>query len=264
MTKELIVKSILCIVTIISVFLGNEVKAETRNNNPLLIEITIDGKEIEPKFDQFITDYVIAVDKEKIQIDAITDDPNASCEIIGDTNLKIGINEFEIKVTAEDKKTTMSYYLHITRTDNIEKANATLKSLEVDGFELSPRFNEKDINYYIQYNGIIDKLNIKAIPENENAKVEITGNENYNAGSVQLIKIKVTAEDNKTTKIYQITAKKEGEDVENPQGLEEYEKELQQEKNKEQINKNSIYLLLGICGIIVVIIIFCVYKKRKR
>ena len=101
-----------------------KVDAVMKNNNPLLREIKIDGEDIKPEFDQFITDYVLAVDenKEKIEIEAITDDPNASVEIIGDTNLKKGKNDFELKVTAEDEKTTYSYFLHITR-GNKEKSD---------------------------------------------------------------------------------------------------------------------------------------------
>ena len=149
------------------------VKAETRNNNPLLREILIDGETMNQEFDQFIADYVFATDKESINIQAIPDDPNAQVEIKGNTKLKDGNNDIEIKVTAEDKKTSKSYFLHITK-GNKDLANANLKSLEVKGYGLNPAFNSKDVEYLITYEGSINNLNIEAIPENEKA-AQLTG-----------------------------------------------------------------------------------------
>ncbi len=242
-----------------------KVDAVMKNNNPLLREIKIDGEDIKPEFDQFITDYVLAVDenKEKIEIEAITDDPNASVEIIGDTNLKKGKNDFELKVTAEDEKTTYSYFLHITR-GNKEKANANLKSLEVKGNLLNPKFNEKDINYLVEYDGYIEKLDISAIPENENAKVEILDNNGFNS-TIHIVTIKVTAEDGITTKEYKLTAKKAGENLEDPSGLEEYEKDLE-ETNKKKEQKQILYVSLGIVGVLIIggIAYFMVKKGKKK
>ena len=260
MKKNIILKHILVAFIIVMVLFVKKVKAVTRNNDPLLRNITINEKEIEPQFDQFITDYVIVTDKGKIDVSAETDDPNASYEIIGDTNLKSGVNELEIKVTAEDQKTTMSYYLHITRTEDTEKSNANLKNLEVKDFELSPKFNSKDIKYYIQYENIIDKLDITATAENENAKVEITGNENYDTGSVQLINIKVTAEDGITTKNYQIIAKMKKDNEE--QGLEKYENKIKEIDYEKQ--KNSKIKVIGMSIIIIALIIGIVIIIRRK
>lgn len=215
MKKQVKIKLIVLLIIVMQIISICESNAETRNNNPLLREILVDGKTIQEDFNQFTTDYVIAVEKESINIEAIPDDPNASVEVIGNTKLSMGINDIEIKVTAEDRKTTQSYYLHITRGD-IQKANADLKKLEIEGIALNPRFNKQDIKYYLEYEGTIEKLNITAIPESENAKIEIIGNENYNMGTIHVIKIVVTAEDGITKKTYEIIAKKAGEDAEDP------------------------------------------------
>ena len=258
------IKIILSVMTIIIIacafFLKTE--AEYRNNNQLLREIFINGEEIEPKFDQFVTEYVIAEEGTNIQIEPITDDPNATYQLIGNTNLKDGLNRIEIKVTAEDEKTTMSYYINVNKTSDIAKANANLESLEVEGLIMNPKFNDKDIKYYIEYEGIIDRLNIKAVPQSKNAKVEITGNEGFDNGTIQLIEIKVTAEDEITTKKYQIVAKKAGEDVENPSGLEEYEKEIEDLEKKE--NQKNYLLPLIIISFVVILIIGGIIIMRKR
>lgn len=242
------------------------VEAVAKNNNPLLIEITIDGEPIEPEFGQFITDYVMAVDnrKEKIKIEAVTDDPNATYEVIGDTNLKTGINDFEIKVTAEDGKTTNSYFLHITRGE-VEKANANLKGIEIEGLTLNPKFNEKDSSYLVEYDGYIEKLNIKATPASSKAKVEILDNDNFSS-TIHIVTIKVTAEDGITTKEYKITAKKSGEDVEDPSGLEEYEEDQKkaEEKQQAQEKKNYIWIAGGAVIIVVALAGLVIVKKKKK
>lgn len=235
-----------------------KVEAITKNNNPLLSEIKVDG-EVLTEFGQFITDYVMAVDgdEEKVNIEVETDDPNATYELIGDTNLKMGVNDFEIKVTAEDGTTTYSYFLHITKGDT-QKANANLKNIEIKGIELNPKFNEKDTTYLAEYEGYIKNLEITATPESDKAKVEILDNNGFNS-TIHIVTIKVTAEDGVTTKEYKINAKKAGESVEDPSGLEEYEEAIEQEKS----NKTA-WIIGGIVAVIAIgVVVFIVIKKKK-
>ena len=67
---------------------------DAKNNNPMLKDIKINGKEIEPNFDMFTTEYVLSVDEEVdvVEIEAIPDAENAEVEIIGNTNLEEGKN----------------------------------------------------------------------------------------------------------------------------------------------------------------------------
>ena len=265
MKKGIIIKLLFIVAILVILLPVTKTLAVMKNNNPLLREITIDGKEIEPEFDQFITDYVLAVDsnKEEVDIEVVTDDPNATAEIIGNKKLKVGVNDFEIKVTAEDGITTNSYFIHITR-GNVEKANANLKNIEVEGLDLNPKFNEKDTNYYLEYEGYIEKLKITATPENINSKVEILNNENFNS-TLHIVTIKVTAEDGITTKEYKLTVKKANEDTENPSGFEEYEEYSENQKEEKTIN--VIYVTIGTAIITVVVIgivIFIVKKGKKK
>lgn len=263
MKKIIKVELIIFLIIIgISMFLG-DVKAEYKNNNPLLIDLLIDGKEINPPFDQFITDYVMATEKEEIEIEAVPDDPNAVVEIIGNTKLNAGKNDIEIKVTAEDQKTTQSYYLHITK-GNINQANANLKKIEVEGFDLNPKFNEKDTNYLVEYEGDIDKFNITAIPESEKAKVEILDNDNFSS-TIHIITIRVTAEDGITTKEYKLTAKKKGKDVEDPSGIIEEVQNKEDDKKQSEtnfMNTNTVIIIVVI--ILVGIIALSLFLKRRK
>lgn len=262
MKRKRMIKLMIMVIMVAMLIPITKVNAETRNNNPLLREITVNGKAIEPEFDQFITDYVMAVDGQTktIEIKAVTDDPNASAQIIGDTNLKNGVNDFEIKVTAEDGKTTNSYFLHITKGE-VEKANANLKNIEVEGWALNPQFNEKDTNYLVEYEGYVENFKITATPESEKAKVEILDNNNF-SGTIHVVTIKVTAEDGITTKEYKLTAKKAGESLEDPSGLEEHEEEM---KQKQEEKNNNIWMPIGIVGIILIIgMVVKVAKKGRK
>ena len=272
------------------------VKAETRNNNPLLREILIDGETMNQEFDQFIADYVFATDKESINIQAIPDDPNAQVEIKGNTKLKDGNNDIEIKVTAEDKKTSKSYFLHITK-GNKDLANANLKSLEVKGYGLNPAFNSKDVEYLITYEDSINNLNIEAIPENEKATVQVLNNSDFSS-MYHVVTIKVTAENGITNKEYKVIAKKikdgNSEDEEENEGglesntekteevsneidennendeskdeiLDEENVNLNKENEKEQNTYNSTFIVIGIVvGVLIIAFIIYMIRKKKK
>ncbi len=164
----------------------------------------------------------------KVVIEAIPDDSKAKVNVVGDKNLKEGRNVFEINVVAENGKDKQSYYIYITKGEK-EKSNANLKSLKVGEYELAPKFDADTINYAFEYPKNIEYLNIEAIPENEKSKIEVIGNENLK-DVIQNIQVKVTAEDSQTVKTYYLTAKKEGIEVENPEGKEPI---IENKKNKE-------------------------------
>ena len=80
-----------------------------------------------------------------------------------------------------------------------------LKSLSIDGLEIDPAFDPEITDYSVTF-ADKDKLDIKAEPNSDKAKVEITGNEDLKDGD-NVIKITVTAED-ETTRIYTVVATK--------------------------------------------------------
>ena len=155
------------------------VNATAKNNNPMLKDIKIDGYSIEPKFEMFKTEYILTVEEEvdKVEIEAIPDDEKASVEIKGNTTLEFGRNEIEIQVTAENGQAKQSYFLFITKGDS-SQANANLKEIKIKNIELAPIFDKNTINYAFEYPESLEQLKIEALPEDEEAKVEIVGNAN--------------------------------------------------------------------------------------
>ena len=98
----------------------------------------------------------------------------------------------------ENVATPVTYYY---------SSNNYLKSLEIDGYEIT--FNKETNEYKITVKGDVTSLDIKAIPEDSRARVEITGNEKFKKGN-NTVTITVTAEDG-STREYKITANKESE-----------------------------------------------------
>lgn len=91
-------------------------------------------------------------------------------------------------------------------------SNKVLKDLVVEDYKLTPDFDPENTKYSLTIKSEDDKLKIKATPQDENAKVEITGNENITVGNT-IVKITVTAPDG-TARIYTIAVSKSNEETE--------------------------------------------------
>jgi hypothetical protein len=124
-----------------------------------------------------------------------------SSGIQGQKDLVIGDNNFPFTVTAQDG-TTRSYNLLIVRASN----DASLKSLSIPGFTLSPSFYSDILNYSLSLSSSISDLELLYIVNNSNSTVEVSGNLNIPFG-VSTITIKVIAQD-KTIRNYKIQVTK--------------------------------------------------------
>ena len=122
--------------------------------------------------------------------------------------LSILIIFFSVSIYDVSYGTSTTYVTNET-TDSIksDRENNYLQSLLVDGYEIYPEFNKNILTYYIVLSTDVSSLDVTAEPENENAKVKITGNTSLR-NTENTIKITVTAE-NKTTKTYNIIATKQ-------------------------------------------------------
>lgn len=141
---------------------------------------------------------------------------------------------------------------------------------------LNPAFDIHTTQYFVQVSNNTTNLNIFAVPENEKGKVTISGGENLKEGN-NFITVTVTAENKITKRDYKIIAYKR-----NIQEEKDYEEELQKNAEKleqayeiektstnnqespiSKIEKGNIpYIVLGIIGaILVLILLFVAYKK---
>lgn len=218
-----------------------------KSSDKALKTLEIANYSINPTFDPEITDYTVSIDKddvEKLEIKAEPNDTKSKVEISGNENLKAGDNIIKITVTAEDA-TTRIYTINATKK---EKVALGLSSLKIDGYTLSPVFATDLLEYKVNILDVnVNSLNISAVANDEEAKVEISGNTGIKQGE-NTIEIKVTSKDGTETITYKIIAIK---------------------NIAETTTKNDNLILYGGIGIIVVLVIaiitiIIVSKKKSK
>lgn len=142
-------------------------------------------------FNPSVTEYNIEVGSnvDSISIDAVPNDTKANVEIPSSLKLNVGLNTFNIVVTAEDGSTT-TYKINVNKLEKILSENALLEELNIDGYSIN--FSSSVFEYNL---GEIDKssLNIRVKSVDSKATVSIFGNNNI--GSNGVIIVKVVAED---------------------------------------------------------------------
>lgn len=272
---------------------GVEGRSVQKQNSTQLKSLRLNVEGIVPDFETDIYDYSLTLPEQlkeikDIEVQTIAENENAKIEVSGNKNLKDGLNIINVVVTNQGK--SQEYKIKVTKTQNLEMANTNLENLAIEYAILSPEFNEQITRYNTQVANEINQLNILAIPENENGKVEILGNNNLNEGNNK-IEIKVTAPNGFTQRIYEINVYKRNKQEETiyDQEVDKVKKRLEEAysvnkevsendnsgetmnndnnevKNEKRENKKD-YLLMAVDVFIVVSIIigFLTYKNIKR
>lgn len=164
----------------------------SKSSDNFLKDVIISNGDLSPSFSSTTSSYNVNVPNEVDSLDlkTILSDSKAKVEIRGNENFKVGLNVITIEVTAEDGSLRI-YTINVNKSD--KNGETKLKDLTVGkGTTLSPTFNPDIYEYNIDVEDL-DKLDINAIPVNENSKVEIIGNDNLKDGN-NVILVKVTDE----------------------------------------------------------------------
>jgi len=173
-----------------------------KSNNNYLTSLSVDGATTSPKFNKDVVSYNVTVpyDVSKLEIKYEVEDKKAKVEILDNEPLTVGeVKQIYVKVTAEDGSVRM-YTINATRS--ALSSNAYLKELSAGKFNLNQTFDKTKLNYSVNVDANTNSLDLKALAENDKAKVEILGNSNLKVGSNMLM-ISVTDE-NGFSKIYQL------------------------------------------------------------
>ena len=113
------------------------------------------------------------------------------------------MNTIKIELTLENRK--KDYFIYVTKTDMPDTANTNLETLAVEGAYLTPDFGNDYSYFTCELSNDVDNLNVLAIPQNMNAKVEVTGNNYLQIGDNQIV-IKVIAENGYSFRRFYINA----------------------------------------------------------
>lgn len=125
----------------------------------------------------------------------------------GDSVTRIGKGSNGWSKVKYNNKTAYISSSYLTTEKPEESNEKNLKSLTIDGdFELTPKFDKDVTEYSLSVDNSVETLKIDAKAVDDNAKVEITGNDKLLEGE-NTIEIKVTAEDG-TVRTYKINVTK--------------------------------------------------------
>lgn len=206
-----------------------------------------------------VTSYDVEVPKDvgSVEIYATVQDKKSSLTGTGKKELRYGLNEFEIVVTAEDG-TKKTYTLNIKReelTENTENVperytGEGLAKLNINDLELSPKFDTIVYEYTVKYIGEDTKLNIDVSATDPYYNIDITGNENLKEGE-NIINILVSDPDGNNVAVYQVTVNK---------SLVDEEAIRKEEEGK----RNRIILIVAGSIIALIVLIIIIKKIRKR
>ena len=252
-------------------------------NTAYLKTLRINEEGLNPDFNKDIFTYYFLTDKDisNLEITAIPENTNSIVNVTGNTNLQEGLNKIKIEVISEDKTSKNEYTINVTKTKNLEDANTNLETLAIENQIISPEFDVNVTEYNVEVANNTESLNILAIPENRDAKVEISDYNKLEIGDNK-IQITVTAPNNYTKKVYNLNIHRRNEEEqknyeENQKNNEIILERLLQENNNTSIEQTSVtenaenktntryYVLIALILIILIAnIIFINIKLKKR
>ncbi len=146
-----------------------------RNNNSNLLNIEVEGYNLDKSFDKDIKEYTVTIPKDvtSLKVNVTPESDKATYTIRGNNNLNNNTNTIVITSIAEDK----SYQVYTITVNKEISDNNYLSSIEVTGANLNEEFNKENLNYTINVDGSVDKIVINGILEDSTAT--ITGNGIY-------------------------------------------------------------------------------------
>jgi len=249
----------------------NDVIQESSGNTNLSI-LRLDREGLTPAFNPIEKEYYLVIDTSVVDIDitALPENENAIITITGNTNLVLGKNTIIIKVENEDESS--EYKIYVTKTDDLEAANANLETLAIKEGTLAPEFDFNITKYYAEVSNNISKLELLAIPQSQQAIVNILGDENLSVGDNK-IEVEVMAENKITTKKYEIIVHRRNNEEENKNTEEQIiakrivaniQKNQIGNKNTEENMKNDYRWIIFVGVVLVVGIGRLVFKRIKK
>ena len=230
-----------------------EIKEKEDKANKNLSYLRVEEYEIYPEFNKNTLNYdlIIPEDVTKVDVDTEPEMEGAVVRISGNTKLTKSDSTINIIVTAING-TSKTYKINVIKEPEV---NLKLESLEIEGLNLNPVFNE-DTFYYtssIEDTELTD-LNVIAKSNNESASIEIIGNKNIVDGENN---INIILKSNDETTIYQVLV-----DVDK---LGEKEKEADNVITRiRNIMKYATIGIASLIGLIILLIIITVIVKKVK
>lgn len=245
----------------------------TQSSNANLKTLGVTPKQYDfSGFNKNKTKYSVTVSAnvDSLKVIAKTEDSKASLKITGNTGFDVGSdNNIKIVVTAEDKKTTKTYEINVTKLAEEEEKPGNvieededlyLTSLEIEGIELTPEFSKDVYSYSANLNDEnLTSVKVKAKANIDKANIETTGNTNLVEGE-NTINVVVTNGDKKVT--YQIILTKA---LTTTTTIGENQNSSSSNNLIESIKNYAIIAIVIVILIIVaIIVLICLIRKENK
>ena len=179
----------------------------TGNNLLKILEIT--DPVVSLDFAPYTYEYYVTIPKDvsEYTVNAIAEDPKAKVDIKGNTDLKVGMNDCIITVTAQNGD-TRTYIIHAHHEVNVSTLLSDLQVLHNGNpLTLDPTFNSFVGTYQIHVGNEVSEVDIRAILEDSNARVTNDGIHELKSG-INVIDVTITAPDGDTN-VYEIVIERE-------------------------------------------------------
>jgi uncharacterized repeat protein (TIGR02543 family) len=181
------------------------VTIRTLSTDATLKSLTVSGGyALTPAFHPDTLAYAVSVPNSVTSVTLTPVANQSGARITGSTEaqaLNVGANTFSLGVIAEDKVTSHTYTVKVTRAAS---SNAQLSSLTVSGYALTPAFHADTTSYTVSVANSVSSITISAAAAHAKASVNGTGAKSLSVG-LNAISVAVTAEDNATVKTYTVT-----------------------------------------------------------
>jgi len=231
---------------------------EGKSDNSYLSDLQIENYDISPVFDKDTTNYKIEqeVMSNTINIKATPEDSKSKVDGGGEKILNTGINNLEIKVTAENGFTRI-YYIIVFKGE--EKGAPKLDNIKLSAvdnensydLELSPQFDSSIYSYNCEINSSVERISIDYGKISSDTTVEIIGDYSLPEYENEFT-IKVSNDKQETT-LYKILV---------------YNKALSENHISHNIeNKNEtnyLVLFVAVGGIGIAVVGFIILKRLKH
>ena len=233
---------------------------DNENGDARLKSLGIKPKEYDfTGFDSEKTEYSVEVPNEieEVEIYATAKDSEAQITGTGMITLKEGLNELPIEVIAVNG-TKKVYTLNVTRKE-AEEIEATktnpfgLSTILISGLKLNPKFDVETYEYTVELEENINSLDIQAEANEDNATVEIIGNENLKQGE-NTITILVTNNETQEVVTYQVIVNK---------NIVQQEKIVQKSWLKPETWGKEEKIKIAIIIVLIILIIWAIILKIK-
>ena len=165
-----------------------------RKKNNYLKDIVVDKGEISPEFSKTNYDYRVTVPNEEKKITIIGVKEDEEAVVTGNGSYDLNVGENIVVLGVKNTEDTRNYKITIVREAS---DNNYLEYLTSSGSIMSPSFEKEESEYNIKIPNTKTSLTLDYATEDEEARVEVIGNENFNAENHDVI-VRVTSTSGKT------------------------------------------------------------------